>query len=275
MFFKNKDNMEIFYKDSGNIDDKPIVFLHAWGSNHTDFDYTFENLEGYRRVVYDHRGFGNSEKPEKKISLKHLANDLYDLIGYLELKNVILVGYSMGASVLYKYIELFGTNNISAVVICDMTPKMTCDNGWKYGILDGKYSKDDVLETMALHFDDLTEAYMQLYKAIDPSLNEKNDRALKRMIEIDLSKNSYYSITAMWFSLCYEDFRKSIKKIDIPTGLFFAHPGSLINPETVEYLESHIKDTYTHIFEESTHSFVNCKPKKFMNELKIFLERIN
>lgn len=274
MFFKNKDNMEIFYKDSGNIDDKPIVFLHAWGSNHMDFDYTFENLEGYRRVVYDHRGFGNSEKPEKKISLKHLANDLYDLIEYLKLKNVILVGYSMGASVLYKYIELYGTKNVSAVVICDMTPKMTCDNGWKYGILDGKYSKDDVLETMALHFDDLTEAYMQLYKAIDPSLDKKNDRALKRMIEIDLNKNSYYSITAMWFSLCYEDFRESIKKIDVPTGLFFAHPGSLVNPETVEYLESNIKDTYTHIFEESTHSFVNCKPKTFMDELKIFLEKI-
>lgn len=52
------------------------------GSDSSDFTYTYENLKGYRKTIYDHRGFGRSDKPDMNMSLRHLAEDLKKLIEY-------------------------------------------------------------------------------------------------------------------------------------------------------------------------------------------------
>lgn len=273
MYFTNSENIKIYYEVKGDKDDTPIIFLHAWGSSHVDFEHTFENLSGFRRVVYDHRGFGKSDRPNKNMSLSRLANDLKELIDYLKLRDVVLVGYSMGAGVIFKYIELFGNENIKSLVICDMTPRLLNDGGWKYGIMFGKFGKEELLKTLSRQFENMNEAYLELYLDINPKLRGRSTKTLERIIEIDLEGNSYYSITSMWFSLCTEDFREVVKKIKVPTALFFASPGSLVNPETVIYLEENIETTYTHIFRNATHSFIGNKPKYFTKQLELFLIR--
>lgn len=274
MYFKNSQGYNIYYEDSGNKEDQALIFLHAWGSSMADFAYTLDHLNGYRRIAYDHRGFGRSDKPNRDMSLRHLATDLKEMIDYLDLDNVVVVAYSMGACVLYKYIEMFGEYKIKSLVICDMTPKVMNDEEWKLGIMGGRFGHKEFLVSMARQFDDMSDAYLELYMDINPELRGKDNRALKRVIDMDLAGNSYYSITAMWFSIAYEDFRKVVKKIKVKTGLFFATPGSMINPEVVGYLEENIEDSYVCMFEKSTHGFVGNKPRYFTRELEKFLECI-
>ncbi len=274
MIFTNSEGINIYYRDSGEKNLPTIVFLHAWGSSQIDFKYSFENLQAYRRIVYDHRGFGKSDRPEKNMSLKTLAQDLKELIEALELEELTLVAYSMGACVAFKYIELFGDDNLKALVICDMTPKLISDETWDLGIINGTYREKEFLESVAMQFDNMLDAYVKLFTDIDPRLKNRNDSILRKVIENDLKKNSYYSITAMWFSMCYEDFRETVKKIKIPTALFFASPGSIVNPKTAGYLETVIENTYLCIFENSSHSFVSSKAKKFKSELELFLKTL-
>lgn len=274
MIFTNTEGLKIYYRDSGEKNLQTIIFLHAWGSSQVDFEYSFKNIKGYRKIVYDHRGFGKSERPEKNMSLRTLANDLKELIEWLKIEKPILVGYSMGACVLFKYIELFGDEDIRALVICDMTPKVVSDDTWNLGIINGNYKQKEFLESVAMQFDGMLEAYVKLFTDIDPQLKNRNSDILKKVIQIELEKNSYYSITSMWFSMGYEDFRECIKNIQVPTALFFAEPGSLINPKSVKYLESTIKNTYTCMFKNSSHSFVSSKPKKFKSELELFLKTL-
>ena len=266
--------MNIFYSDSGEKDLQPVIFLHAWGSSSVDFKYSFEELKDYRRIVYDHRGFGKSDRPEKNMSLGKLAADLKELIEYLEVEEPVLVGYSMGACVLFKFFEMYGDEGIKSFVICDMTPKVISDESWNLGIVNGTYRKEQFLESVAMQFDDMIEAYVKLFTDIDPQLKGRNDSVLRKVIKRELDKNSYYSITSMWFSMCYEDFREVVKNIKVPVGLFFAEPGSLVNPEVTKYLEENIENTYTCIFENSTHSFVSSKQKKFKSELELFLKML-
>ncbi len=274
MIFTNSEGIKIYYRDTGEKNLQPIIFLHAWGSSQIDFDYSFKNIEGYRKIVYDHRGFGKSERPNKNMSLKSLAKDLKELLEGLEIENPILVGYSMGACVIFKFIEMFGDEDIKALVICDMTPKVVSDETWNLGIINGEYRQENFMESVAMQFDDMLAAYVKLFTDIDPQLKNRNCEILKKVIQIELEKNSYYSITAMWFSMGYEDFRECVKGIKVPTALFFAKPGSLVNPKTVKYLESVIENTYTCIFENSSHSFVNSKQKKFKSELELFLKTL-
>lgn len=274
MIFTNSEGLKIYYRDSGEENLQTVIFLHSWGSSQVDFEYTFKNLDGYRKIIYDHRGFGKSDRPERNMSLRTLAEDLKELIEKLKIENPILVGYSMGACVLFKYIELFGDKNIKSLVICDMTPKIISDDTWDLGIVDGNYGQKEFMESIAMQFDNMLDAYIKLFTDIDPKLKGRNNKVLKKVINMELEKNSYYSITSMWFSMGYEDFRESVKKIKVPTALFFAKPGSLVNPKVVEYLEESIEDTYTRMFENSSHSFASSKPKKFKSELELFLKTL-
>ena len=272
MYFTNSSGYRIYYEDSGEENLIPIVFLHAWGTSHKDFSYSYDNLEGYRKIVYDHRGFGLSDRPDRDMSLGCLAQDLKELMDYLKLDKPILLGYSMGACILFKYFQMYGDGDIRSLIICDMTPKVVSDEDWNLGIMFGDFKQEDFIKSVADQFENMEEAYYHMYTKIDPDLKKIDQRVVKRAIAGDLAGNSYYSITSMWFSICSSDFREDIKKIKVPTGLFFASPGSLVNPEVVRYLEKNIENTYTCIFENSSHGFVNNKPRYFKMELENYLK---
>lgn len=272
MYFTNSSGYKIYYEDSGEKDLIPLVFLHAWGTDHSDFTYTYENLDGYRKIIYDHRGFGLSDRPDRNMSLKCLADDLKELMEYLELDRPVLVGYSMGACILFEYVKNYGDDAIRSLVICDMTPKVVNDENWDLGIMFGDFKQEDFIKSVADQFENMEEAYLDMYTRIDPELKKIDSRVLKRAIAGDLAGNSYYSITSMWFSICNSDFRDTVKRIRVMTALFFASPGSLVNPRVVPYLEKSIENTYTCIFEESSHGFINNKPRYFTRELENYLD---
>lgn len=79
----------------------PLVFLHGGpGGNH----YTFERTTGHtlsqkRTVVYyEQRGCGRSEKPasNEDYQLEHLISDFKEIINWLDVEKVDLLGYSFG-----------------------------------------------------------------------------------------------------------------------------------------------------------------------------------
>ena len=81
------DRVEFYFTDQG--DGPCVVFAHSW-----------DLLDkGYRCVTYDRRGHGRSDRHGGRWSMDLLADDLARLIGNLDLKDVTLVGHSMGAHV--------------------------------------------------------------------------------------------------------------------------------------------------------------------------------
>lgn len=51
---------------------------------------------GYRVITYDHRGFGNSSQPSLGYDYDTFTADLNTLMTKLDLRDVVLVGFSMG-----------------------------------------------------------------------------------------------------------------------------------------------------------------------------------
>ena len=61
------------------------------------------------------------------------GKDLNDALWQLDLGPVVLVGGSMGASAIWAYVDLFGTDGVRGIVSIDQTPKMINDDDWPYG----------------------------------------------------------------------------------------------------------------------------------------------
>jgi pimeloyl-ACP methyl ester carboxylesterase len=80
----------------------PVVLLHGWPGDRTDFRSLVPLLEGFAEVVVpDMRGFGESDKhdrpPADAYSAVAQARSIVGLIEQLRLRRVIVAGYDVGS----------------------------------------------------------------------------------------------------------------------------------------------------------------------------------
>ena len=88
---------------------------------------------GHRVVSVDRRSHGGSDNPSYGHRLSRHGKDLADVLAALDLRDVVAVGGSMGASAIWAYVDLFGTERLRAVVSVDQTPRMRNGDGWEHG----------------------------------------------------------------------------------------------------------------------------------------------
>jgi non-heme chloroperoxidase len=125
--FMTNDGVRLSYTDHGT--GAPVVFVHSWQGNSLLWGPVAEQLPGYRRVLYDQRGHGASEDPVAGWHLHRLAFDLHELLDHLALDDVTLIGHSMGCSVIWAYLELFGPTRVHKLAFADHTPLMSHEAG--------------------------------------------------------------------------------------------------------------------------------------------------
>ncbi|WP_299002398.1 alpha/beta hydrolase [uncultured Shewanella sp.] len=128
-YFMTQDNVRLHYIDSGK--GAPIVMIPAWSQSVKEFKYQVEGLQhDYRVIALDMRGHGLSEQVEHGYRIPRLAKDLHELLCFLDLKDVVLVGHGMGASVMLCLWDLFGDGLLSKLVIIDMPPVLVSNPIW-------------------------------------------------------------------------------------------------------------------------------------------------
>jgi pimeloyl-ACP methyl ester carboxylesterase len=94
----------LHYRDEG--DGPVVVLLHGvWMSSAFFRHQTSEGLGGARVIAPDFRGHGESEKPLDGHTVAGYAEDLGTLLDVLDLRDVTLVGWSMGAFVAWEHLR--------------------------------------------------------------------------------------------------------------------------------------------------------------------------
>jgi non-heme chloroperoxidase len=122
-FIETRDNTFLFYKDWGS--GPPVVFLAPWALSSDWWEYQMAYLtgQGVRCISYDRRGHGRSGQPGNGYSFDDLADDLDALIQQLDLRNVTLVGHSMGAAEVVRYLSRHRARRVArAVLVATITP---------------------------------------------------------------------------------------------------------------------------------------------------------
>lgn len=130
--FQTRDGTNLYVKDWGTTG--PVVILiHGWPLSADMWDYQAVPLAeaGCRVIAYDRRGFGRSDQPWSGYGYDTLADDLKDLIDWLDVDDVTLVGFSMGGGEVARYVGKYGAGRVKkAVFVSAVVPFMlqTADN---------------------------------------------------------------------------------------------------------------------------------------------------
>lgn len=123
--FTNRSGLRLFFHDWGTGD--PIVFIHGGALNADSWEYQTVPLseQGYRCIAADTRGCGRSDEPASGYAYDSLADDVADLLDHLDLTRATLVGHSMGAGTITRYLTRYGTERIvRCVLVSPTTPFM-------------------------------------------------------------------------------------------------------------------------------------------------------
>ena len=94
----------MYYEITGTKEKKAFVFLHGWGGSTVSFLPVINRLpfDEYCFVNFDFWGFGKSGQPQKALSIKDYADEVYEILKKENLKDVVLVGHSFGGRVAIK-----------------------------------------------------------------------------------------------------------------------------------------------------------------------------
>ncbi len=267
MSYLTLNNGEQLYYEDTEKGDQTILMLHGWSSSHKVYAEAVPEISRHARcVVYDHRGHGGSKYANQdKVTLDTLAGDLDQLIRGLGLKDIFLLGWSMGAATIMNYCALYGCDALRRVVLCDMTPKQINDDEWKLGLHKGEYTAETSKREEGMSFYAL---YKKFVRGTLPRLKKVPGFLLRRPLKKILSACDEQVLISLSRSLKEKDLRGAVEQITVPMTYFYAEPGSLYSPELAEWYRAHVRDFSGAVaFPDSTHMFVQEHPELFAKEV--------
>ncbi|MHA1580086.1 MAG: alpha/beta fold hydrolase [Candidatus Freyarchaeota archaeon] len=273
-FLEMEDGVRIGYEVRGS--GKPVILIHGWTGGRVNWIRQVPLLsKRFMVVIYDHRGHGESDKPQKHLNLNWLARDLRTIIRKLNLNKPVAVGHSMGAAVLFEYVRAYGDADFSGLCFIDMTPKFICGGDWSLGVGGGLTCEVALLLLSQLFTDaqeNVKESVVMGYHR-DKKLEDLDEEEVELLVQMSL-KTSPLAAAAFFVAMCLSDYRDVLPKISVPVLLAHGGGSQLFPPWVGEYMKENIKNSNLVIFEKSGHNILFEEPEKLNRELTEFIQSI-
>lgn len=274
--FQTGDGVKISYWEAGS--GRPLIFVPGWSANGAEFVNVMYLLsKKFHVYVIDPRNQGLSQSVEYGTRIARFGADLKEFVDHLGVEQVDLTGWSMGASVIWSYIDLFGTKNIRKVAFIDEPVSIYTHADWSekrrleaggmttspermIAAFNGAPTNDQVVDMNA----------MRRYKENNSPAFQNSEAFAREFIKSDPKMMSL-----VLFDHAVNDWRDVIShKINIPTAIFTGENSN--NVASQKWMQSVIPGSELHVYtgqEHGDHFLAFKNPTKFTNDLASFLER--
>lgn len=213
---ENSALIDLHYEDHGH--GQPVVLIHGYPLNGNSWEKQERALldAGYRVITYDRRGFGKSSQPTIGYDYDTFAADLHTLIEHLQLRDIVLCGFSMGSGEVVRYLSIYGPAGVSRAVLIGALPPFlmkTADNpegGVDQATLDG-FAAAAAADRPAFFKSFLDNLYgMDTFRGTRVS-----EHAWLDSFHTALTMSPYAAVACV--STWATDFRNDLPDIDVPT----------------------------------------------------------
>lgn len=248
---RTDDGVALAYDDSGG-DGIPLILLHGWGQTREMFRGQRRLAPGRRVITLDLRGHGESDKPSHGYRVARLARDVRGFIAALEAPEVDVLGWSMGASVLWSTIDQFGTSGLGRAIFVDQPAAVVAapwissrERAETGAILDpaGLYAlagaiRDDPTGTVTRDF-------------VRSMFGREPDPELWDFVRDELRAAPRAQASVLLVDHASQDWRDLLPRIDVPS-LVIGCVGSHVTPASQRFIASRIPGARLHLFDGTT-----------------------
>jgi non-heme chloroperoxidase len=211
---ENSDDIEIYYEDHGA--GPPVVLIHGYPLSGRAWDKQIPPLleAGRRVIIYDRRGFGQSSQPTTGYDYNTFAADLHALMSYLDLRDAVIVGHSMGTGEVTRYLGSYGSARVAKGVLISPIPPFLLqapDNpeGLPQSLFDGfiQSAQADPPAWMKGFLDNFYN-----YDTLGGTLVSEQAYQTSFNLAVTASATATVACIPTWLT----DFRADLPKIDVP-----------------------------------------------------------
>jgi non-heme chloroperoxidase len=212
---ENTTPIELYYEDHGS--GPAVVLLSGWPVDSRSWEPQVHALleAGHRVIVYDRRGFGQSSRPTEGYDFDTLAADLDKVLAELDLREVTLVGFSLGTGELARYVGTYGTDRLNGLVFIESLAPSYAKSAENPGGVDEAAVagvQQAILDDRAAWLSGLLGDFLNLDDYLGTRVSEETVRNLWNA-GAAASPFATWACPPGWL----EDFGEDITRIDVPT----------------------------------------------------------
>jgi pimeloyl-ACP methyl ester carboxylesterase len=229
-----------------------IVFVHGWGNNTSVWDAQMSHFSGkYRVIAIDLPGFGESGYNRTNWTMASFGEDVAAVIKKLNLKQVVLVGFSMGGPVIIETAKTSPENLIGLVLVDEIKD------------IEMKYSPEMIADWGSFMMDLVTNPTNE--KLVAGGFYKKNPEAsFKRVLSMlsahkNTSRIGWKESIDDFFRWSNEDCIESLKKVRVP----IISINSDMEPTNVEAFKKYIPSYQLKIIPDVAHLVMWDNPEEF------------
>ena len=273
--FQTSDGVKLTYWEAGK--GKPLIFIPGWSGNGAEYiNILYLLRQQYHVYVLDPRNQGLSQRVEYGNRIARFAVDLKEFTDHLGIKSADFCGHSMGASVLWSYIDLFGTKGIRKVVFVDEPISISARPEW---------SEQERRDFGALV--PTPETLVAILSGGVPPPTAASDKPIiafgpdtpyfvnSQSFASEFIKNDPAFMIKVMYDHAANDWRDVIRrKINVPTAIFSGEFSG--NLPSQRWMQTAIPNATLFVYskaEHGDHVLMFKNPVKFTNDLRAFLSR--
>lgn len=264
-YIEVEDGVKIYAEDIGI--GQPIIFIHGWPLNHKSFESQIGELaaNGFRFIGIDLRGYGKSDRPWSGYDYNTAASDVKAVIDHLELENVVLAGFSMGAPIAIRYVTKYGEEGIDKLLLLSAAaPSFTQREDFKLNM------QPKEMDAIIAQVKADRPAFMAVFANLFYE-QKKSPQFLQWFQSLGLEAGSHSTVHS-GISLRDEDLRDELAGISLPTAIFHGKKDQICAYGLGEELKKGIPNSVLVPFEKSGHGINDDEPEKFNTEMIRFLK---
>lgn len=208
---------------------------------------------GFRAIAFDRRGFGRSDQPWNGYDYDTFASDINDLITTLNLRDVTLVGFSMGGGDVTRYINNYGSERVAGLALLGaVTPIFGKSDSFPQGVDQSVFDgiRDGLRKDRAQFISDFATPFYGTNAGQTVSAG-----ALTQTLNIALLASLKGTIDCVT-AFAETDFRPDMAKIDVPTLVIHGSNDQIVPFESTGKLAAEmIKNATLKVYDNAPHGF--------------------
>jgi non-heme chloroperoxidase len=214
---ENSGDIDLYYEDHG--EGQPVVLIHGFPLNGASWEKQIPALleAGHRVITYDRRGFGKSSQPTVGYDYDTFTADLNTLMETLDLRDTVLVGFSMGTGEVTHYLGAYGSERVDKAALFGTIPPFllkTDDNpeGVPGEVFEGL--KKAIREDRPAYQKSFLDDFNNVDKFMGTRISEQAWQQ-EFIVAVGASAIGTLRCVDTWLT----DFRGDLPKIDVPVLL--------------------------------------------------------
>ncbi|MCE1227702.1 MAG: alpha/beta hydrolase [Geobacteraceae bacterium] len=257
----------IWYDECGA--GQPILFVHGWCMSSAIWGLQQAALSAqYRVITLDLRGHGQSGLPEDGVTgFSGYAADVINVIEQLDLRDLVAVGWSLGAQALLKAWPCL-QDRLDGLVLVGATPRFSAAPHFPYGLppKEAEGMRLKVRRSLERALEGFHRNLFVEHELADPIVAQQVAEQLRQVV----APQSAAALAGLE-ALMEEELMEEAAQVTCPTLLLHGEQDRVCLPEASAWLAQAIRNSQRKLYAGCGHALFLSRAQQFNYDLAAFV----